>query len=93
MELKLPGGGKVKGKVLMLFTRQLATLIDAGLPLLRGLSNGRRAEKNPHAQAGHHRARRGGRERRHLSEALAQHPKVFNKLYVNMVRGRVRSAV
>src|SRR4051812_46610144 len=38
LELKIPGlGGKVKPKVLMTFTRQLATLVDAGLPLLRGL--------------------------------------------------------
>src|SRR4030095_3650485 len=34
----IPGlGGKVKPKVLTAFTRQLATLVDAGLPLLRGL--------------------------------------------------------
>ena len=31
-------GGKVKPKILMIFTRQLATLIDSGLPLLRGLN-------------------------------------------------------
>src|SRR3989441_12507224 len=36
--IKIPGlGGKVKPKVLTTFTRQLATLVDAGLPLLRGL--------------------------------------------------------
>ena len=39
-------GGKVKGKVLMIFTRQLATLVDAGLPLLRGLSVLGKQEKN-----------------------------------------------
>ena len=38
MQIKIPGlGGKVKPKVLTTFTRQLATLVDAGLPLLRGL--------------------------------------------------------
>ena len=38
INFKIPGlGGKVKSKVLMTFTRQLATLVDAGLPLLRGL--------------------------------------------------------
>ena len=36
--IKIPGlSGKVKSKVLTTFTRQLATLVDAGLPLLRGL--------------------------------------------------------
>ena len=38
INIKIPGlGGKVKGKVLTTFTRQLATLVDAGLPLLRGM--------------------------------------------------------
>src|SRR4029079_14588788 len=38
INIKIPGlGGKVKSKVLTAFTRQLATLVDAGLPLLRGL--------------------------------------------------------
>ena len=36
----------VKGKTLMIFTRQLATLIDAGLPLLRGLSVLAKQEKD-----------------------------------------------
>src|ERR1044071_2271693 len=37
LEIKIPFlSGKVKPKVLMTFTRQLATLVDAGLPLLRG---------------------------------------------------------
>ena len=40
-------GGKVKGKVLMIFTRQLATLIDSGLPLLRGLTVLAKQEPNP----------------------------------------------
>src|SRR5437016_2691828 len=38
INIKIPGlGGGVKSKVLTAFTRQLATLVDAGLPLLRGL--------------------------------------------------------
>ncbi len=38
LNIRIPGlGGKVKPKVLTAFTRQLATLVDAGLPLLRGL--------------------------------------------------------
>jgi len=46
MQIRLPGGGGVKSKVLTAFTRQLATLIDAGLPLLRGLNVLRKQEKN-----------------------------------------------
>src|ERR1043166_5571166 len=38
INIKIPGlSGRVKSKVLTTFTRQLATLVDAGLPLLRGL--------------------------------------------------------
>src|ERR1051325_2807640 len=37
----------VKGKILMIFTRQLATLIDAGLPLLRSLTVLAKQEKDP----------------------------------------------
>ncbi len=79
-------GGKVKGKVLMIFTRQLATLVDAGLPLLRGLSVLGKQEKN-RVMAGtiNHLADSvaGGST---FSESLGQHPKVFDKLYVNMVK-------
>jgi type IV pilus assembly protein PilC len=86
-ELKLPGGGgKVKSKTLSTFTRQLATLIDSGLPLLRGLSVLRKQEKTPalkKALVQLAEAVEGGST---FSEALAQHPKIFNKLYVNMVR-------
>src|ERR1043165_7675110 len=46
--IAIPGlGGKVKPKVLTAFTRQLATLVDAGLPLLRGLRVLERQERSP----------------------------------------------
>lgn len=79
-------GGKVKSKVLMIFTRQLATLVDAGLPLLRGLSVLGKQEKN-RVMAGtiNHLADAvaGGST---FSESLGQHPKIFDKLYINMVK-------
>jgi type IV pilus assembly protein PilC len=76
----------VKGKNLMTFTRQLATLIDAGLPLLRGLTVLAKQEKdvvlkNTITQLAD--AVQGGNT---LSESLAQHPRIFNKLYINMVK-------
>ncbi len=79
-------GGRVKSKILMIFTRQLATLVDAGLPLLRGLSVLGKQEKNrTMAGAINHLADSvsGGAT---FSESLGQHPKVFDKLYVNMVK-------
>jgi type IV pilus assembly protein PilC len=87
INIKIPGlSGKVKSKVLTTFTRQLATLVDAGLPLLRGLRVLEKQEKNPTLKsiiAELALAIEGGST---FSEALAQHPKVFNRLYVNMVK-------
>src|SRR5271163_138421 len=47
IQIKIPFlSGKVKPKVLTTFTRQLATLVDAGLPLLRGLRVLEKQERN-----------------------------------------------
>lgn len=76
----------VKGKTLMIFTRQLATLIDAGLPLLRGLTVLAKQEPDPVLRkviVSLAEAVQGGGT---FSESLAGHPKIFNKLYVNMVK-------
>jgi len=80
------GTGKVPAKVLTVFTRQLSTLISAGLPLLRSLRTLSKQEKNPNLRkimAGLAESVEGGTT---FSEALSQHPKAFNKLYVNMVK-------
>ncbi len=79
-------GGGVPTKVLVVFTRQLATLINAGLPLLKGLSVLQRQEKHPtmrHAVADIASLVEGGST---FSEALYAHSKIFNKLYINMVK-------
>jgi len=71
---------------LTIFTRQMATLLQAGLPLLRSLEVMIRQEKNrafkqvlvniaDHVRSGNN-----------LSEGLAQHPKVFDRLYINMIK-------
>src|ERR1041384_1601543 len=86
MEIKLFQGSKVKSKVMTAFTRQLATLIDAGLPLLRGLDVLRKQEKNPVLKRTLVQLAESVEAGSTFSEALAQHPKIFNRLYVNMVR-------
>src|SRR5437899_3533902 len=98
ISIKIPGlSGKVKTKVLTTFTRQLATLVDAGLPLLRGLRVLEKQERNPTLKSivGELAASIEGGST--FSEGLAQHPKVFNRLYVNMVKagelGGVREVV
>jgi len=80
------GTGKVPAKVLTVFTRQLSTLISAGLPLLRSLRTLSKQEKNVNLRkimGSLAESVEGGTT---FSEALAQHPKAFNKLYVNMVK-------
>jgi len=87
IQIKIPGlSGRVKSKVLTTFTRQLATLVDAGLPLLRGLRVLEKQEKNVTLKGiiGELAVSIEGGST--FSEALAQHPKVFNRLFVNMVK-------
>ena len=87
LSIKIPGfGGGVKTKVLTAFTRQLATLVDAGLPLLRGLRVLEKQERNPTLKQIIGELGTGIEGGSTFSEALAQHPKVFNRLYVNMVK-------
>jgi type IV pilus assembly protein PilC len=87
IQIKIPFlSGKVKPKVLTTFTRQLATLVDAGLPLLRGLRVLEKQERNATLKdilAQLATSIEGGST---FSEALAQHPKVFNRLFINMVK-------
>lgn len=78
--------GKIKGKALMIFTRQLATLIDSGLPLLRGLTVLGKQEPNPVLKRTINNLADSVQTGSTFSESLAQHPKIFNKLYVNMVK-------
>jgi type IV pilus assembly protein PilC len=75
----------VKQKVIVQFTRQLATLQDAGLPILRSLTIlGEQQKPGPLKNALFTVTDdvEGGAT---LSEAMAKHPKAFNRLYVNMV--------
>ncbi|MFU8892622.1 MAG: type II secretion system F family protein [Luteolibacter sp.] len=80
------GGGRVKPKNLMIFTRQLATLIDSGLPLLRSLTVLHKQEPNPLLKSTIGNLADSVQGGSTFSESLATHPKVFNKLYVNMVK-------
>jgi type IV pilus assembly protein PilC len=76
----------VKPKVLMIFTRQLATLIDAGLPLLRGLNVLSKQERDAVLKTTIHKLADSVQGGSTFSEGLAQHPRLFNDLYVNMVK-------
>jgi type IV pilus assembly protein PilC len=77
--------GKVKTKTVVQFTRQLSTLQDAGLPILRSLNileQQQRPGLMKNILRGVCEDVEGGST---LSEAFGKHPKAFNRLYVNMV--------
>ena len=84
--LKKSVGGKLKPKALMIFTRQLATLIDSGLPLMRSLTVLAKQEPNPVLKGTVNSLADSVQSGATFSESLAQHPRVFNKLFVNMVK-------
>lgn len=84
--VKAKTGGRIKPKNLMIFTRQLATLIDSGLPLLRSLTVLAKQEPNPVLKGTINTLADSVQGGATFSESLAQHPKIFNKLYVNMVK-------
>jgi type IV pilus assembly protein PilC len=87
LNIKIPGlSGRVKNKVLTTFTRQLATLVDAGLPLLRGLRVLEKQERNATLKGIIGELALSIEGGSTFSEGLAQHPKVFNRLFVNMVK-------
>jgi len=84
---KSHGFGKVvKPEELAIFTRQLSTLLQAGLPLLRSLEVMIRQERNPRFKEVLTGLSENVRSGNNISDGLAQYPKVFDRLYVNMVK-------
>ena len=77
---------KVKSKILMIFTRQLATLIDSGLPLLRSLNVLAKQERDKVLKKTIDKLADSVQSGSTFSDALALHPRIFNDLYVNMVK-------
>ena len=77
---------KVGSKILMIFTRQLATLVEAGLPLLRSLNILAKQERDKVLKNTIIKIADSVQGGSTFSDALALHPRIFNDLYVNMVR-------
>src|SRR3990172_1104469 len=67
-------------------TRQLATLIGAGIPVVESLTALIEQVENPRIQVAIGQVRQRVNEGSSLADAMAQHPKVFSPLYVNMIR-------
>ncbi|MCG3112941.1 MAG: type II secretion system F family protein [Candidatus Manganitrophus sp. SB1] len=86
-DLKIPGfgGGKVSDKDIVIFTRQFATMIDAGLPLVQCLEILSAQCENPVLAKAVGEVRGDVEGGSTYADALRKHPKVFDDLYVNMV--------
>lgn len=83
---ELQGGGTLKLVDLLLFTRQMGTMIKSGVPMLQALDGIRRSTANQ-ALAEVLQAIRDDLDKGlELSAAMAHHPKFFDDYYVNMVR-------
>ncbi len=86
IELKLPGfGGKVKEKDIVIFTRQLATMIDAGLPLVQCLDILSRQSLNKQFATTIGKIKTDVESGDTFADALRKHPKVFTDFFTNMV--------
>lgn len=86
LNIKLPSRGKVKTQDLVIFTRQFATMTNAGVPMIRTLSTLRdQTDSDSFREILTDVVDKveGGTQ---LSEAMSQHPKAFSKVYVNMIR-------
>lgn len=80
------GIGRVKIKLITQFTRQLSTLQDAGLPILRSLRILEQQQKPGRMKLIIRQVADDVEGGASLSEAMSRHPKAFDRLYVNMVQ-------
>ncbi|MEE2672343.1 MAG: type II secretion system F family protein [Myxococcota bacterium] len=76
---------KVKTKDLVVFTRQFAVMVDAGLPLVQCLQILADQNDNPSLKRVINEVRNDVESGSTFAEALAKHPKVFDDLYVNLI--------
>jgi type IV pilus assembly protein PilC len=78
--------GHVKLKALAIFSRQFATMVNSGLPILRALSILSQQTESPNLAQVVTEVRIDVERGLSLSAAMGRHPKVFNTLYTSMIR-------
>ncbi|RYZ33355.1 MAG: type II secretion system F family protein, partial [Myxococcaceae bacterium] len=83
-ELSIPGMGGVVGKDILIFTRQFATMIDAGLPLVQCLDILASQMDNPAFKKVVFAIKNKVEQGSTFADALKEHPKVFDELYVQL---------
>jgi general secretion pathway protein F len=77
---------RVKSMEMHIFTRQLATLLGAGIPLVSALSSLLEQTANPALKKVLAQIKDAVNEGNTLTNSLAKHPKLFSNIYINMVR-------
>lgn len=82
---KISFGGRVKDKDIVVFTRQFATMIDAGLPLVQALEILSSQVENKTLSKTLQQVKADVESGATYADALRKHPRVFTELYVNMV--------
>jgi type IV pilus assembly protein PilC len=86
IEINIPGiTDRVPLKSMVIFTRQMATMIDAGLPLIKCLELLGNQEPNPTLKKTILGVKASVESGQSFSDALRKYPKVFEELYVNLV--------
>jgi type IV pilus assembly protein PilC len=79
-------GGKVKTKDLVVFTRQLSTMISAGVPLIRSITTLQSQAENQKFKEVLDAVNKDVQSGTSLGDAFGKHPRVFSDVFVNMVR-------
>lgn len=82
---KIGGGGKIETKDLVIFTRQFATMIDSGLPLVQCLDILASQQENKTFQEILYKVKESVESGSTFADALGKHPKAFDQLYVNLI--------
>jgi type IV pilus assembly protein PilC len=85
MKLSFGGGGGVDTKDLVVFTRQFATMIDSGLPLVQCLDILASQQENKTFKAALQNIKEAVESGSTFADALSKHPKIFDQLYVNLI--------
>lgn len=85
-KLEISLGAKVKIKDLVIFTRQLSTMISAGVPLNRSLATLREQTDNKYFKEVVGKVGKDIEGGKSFADALEAHPKAFNDIFVNMIR-------
>jgi len=93
LNFRLPGSSGVDSKEMVVFTRQFATMIDAGLPLVQCLEILGTQQPNPEFKKVILDVKSAVESGQTLADALRRHPKVFDKLYSNLVAAGEASGI